>query len=124
MGKSLAGRGGFEPPLADPESAVLPLDDLPIVPMYILSLVKDYVNNGGLTMESKKDDRENVYYIPAFYWKNYNAFAKSKMDIEETFKRRNFQAIEFFKDSRNGAVRLISLKKLFHLLFLEDKTIY
>ena|GEM_PF-2117453 len=25
----LAGRGGFEPPLADPESAVLPLDDLP-----------------------------------------------------------------------------------------------
>ncbi len=29
MGKSLAGRGGFEPPLADPESAVLPLDDLP-----------------------------------------------------------------------------------------------
>lgn len=26
---SLAGRGGFEPPLADPESAVLPLDDLP-----------------------------------------------------------------------------------------------
>jgi len=92
--------------------------------MYILSLVKDYVNNGGLTMESKKDDRENVYYIPAFYWKNYNAFAKSKMDIEETFKRKNFQAIEFFKDSRNGAVRLISLKKLFHLLFLEDKTIY
>ncbi len=26
---ALAGRGGFEPPLANPESAVLPLDDLP-----------------------------------------------------------------------------------------------
>lgn len=25
----MAGRGGLEPPLADPESAVLPLDDLP-----------------------------------------------------------------------------------------------
>lgn len=26
---TLAGRGGLEPPPADPESAVLPLDDLP-----------------------------------------------------------------------------------------------
>ncbi len=25
----MAGRGGFEPPLTDPESVVLPLDDLP-----------------------------------------------------------------------------------------------
>ncbi len=29
--KVLAGNGGFEPPLTDPESAVLPLDEFPIV---------------------------------------------------------------------------------------------
>ncbi len=34
----VAGRGGFEPPLADPESAVLPLDDLPITHYYIINL--------------------------------------------------------------------------------------
>ena len=34
----MAGRGGFEPPLADPESAVLPLDDLPIAFNSIIKL--------------------------------------------------------------------------------------
>ncbi len=46
--KTLAGRGGFEPPLADPESAVLPLDDLPITHYYsIMIFFVNTLNNDG-----------------------------------------------------------------------------
>ncbi|HOP81946.1 MAG TPA: hypothetical protein PL174_01895 [Fervidobacterium sp.] len=75
-------------------------------------------------MEPKKANGGNIYYISAFYWRNYNAASKAKMDIEETFKRKNFQAIEFFKNSRNGSVRLLSLRKLLHLLLFDNKTRY
>ena len=34
-GTRVAGRGGLEPPLAGPEPAVLPLDDLPLSPVII-----------------------------------------------------------------------------------------
>ncbi len=35
----MAGEGGFEPPLTEPESAVLPLDDSPIVRIRINYLI-------------------------------------------------------------------------------------
>ena len=36
-GKRMAGRQGFEPRYADPESAVLPLDDLPVTQLILIT---------------------------------------------------------------------------------------
>jgi len=74
-----------------------------------------------VTMESKKAKRENIYYISAFYWRNYNAASKAKMDVEEIFERRQFNPIELFKDSYKGNIRVFSLSRLFGLVFSKKR---
>jgi len=72
-------------------------------------------------MKSQNEKEKNNYYISAFYWKNYNAASKAKMDAEEIFERRNFRPVELFKDSSKGNIRVFSLTKLLGLVFSKNR---
>lgn len=58
---------------------------------------------------------KKTYYVSAFFWKNYNAASKAKMDVERIFQKMGFDSIDLFKDKKN--IRVFSIGKLFKLIF-------
>ena len=60
----LAGRLGFEPRYADPESAVLPLDDLPIKSGFIPAFAGTTVAPFGLCASRQTISQSNFVIIP------------------------------------------------------------
>lgn len=62
---------------------------------------------------SRQSNKE-IYYISSFYWKNYNAASKAKMDIERIFQSESFKPINLFKDGKN--TRIFSLSKFFQFI--------
>lgn len=63
-------------------------------------------------------DKKNIsktYFVSAFYWKNYNAASKAKMDVERILQSLSLEPLDLFKDM--GNIRVFSIFKLFALIF-------
>ncbi|MGC8821240.1 MAG: hypothetical protein ACP5PP_09110 [Fervidobacterium sp.] len=56
-----------------------------------------------------------VYYVSSFFWKNYNAASKAKMDVERIFQNIGLEPINLFKDGRN--IRIFSFWMFIKLFF-------
>ncbi|ODN29839.1 hypothetical protein [Fervidobacterium thailandense] len=57
---------------------------------------------------------QETYYVSAFFWENFNAALKAKLDVERIFRRMNFKPIDLFKDGKK--IRVLSITKLFKLV--------
>lgn len=61
----------------------------------------------------------DTYFISSFFWKNFNAASKARIDLEKILKRMKLKEISVFKDTITGNIRRVSLRKLTELLFLK-----
>ncbi|MEN3041697.1 MAG: hypothetical protein ABDH59_00070 [Fervidobacterium sp.] len=66
-------------------------------------------------------DVKNTYFVTSFFWKNYNAASKAKIDVEEIFRKIGLKELNLFKDTINSKFRRISFKKLIELLLINQK---